>query len=433
MKKQTHTNGKKDSFHRSQMISNLGLWIAHGCNFAFYLFSLLLSAEQFAEVVTLISLSFFLSIAQSANKNYVIGLAKKVKNQAILLHRCLRSSAILGALLTILYIAAAPILQNFLHFESAFPFVLVGLSGIPYLLNGLIRGMLTVQKRFVGLCGSAIMETAARLPLGLAFFMTAGYNPADTGWIILFTAVCMFALGCGLIRDDIADMMEIRKTEARGSLAVQMGRVCTIMFSGILIGFALKIDVLWAKHALDAAEAGTYGVLNTIAVFLFFGTAGIAQASLAYMNPKTIKHIALLSYTGITLAAGAALAFFVFIGDPVIALVFGEQYTGHIHDLLFLLTGVMGYCLISFNYQAMTVLKRTEHVPLSIFFVATQIACLNVWGDSLHDIVMVQLSTMVGYGALFTFVLLVDPPSNEKNKAYQPFSFHSLIHSLAGH
>ena len=162
----------------------------------------------------------------------------------------------LGALAVM--VLGAPFWQSFFHTASAWPFVILGI-GVPiYFAQGVDRGVLQGQLRFIWLAMSYQAEMWVRLIAGvLLVWLGFGVNGAIAALTISFVATWLVA-------------MQVRRTlpsngifspDQRHEAITYAGPVAVALLSQIAIN---NSDVLLVKHYYPPEEAGLYAALALI-------------------------------------------------------------------------------------------------------------------------------------------------------------------------
>ena len=180
------------------------------------------------------------------------------------------------------------------------------------------RGQAQARGLFTRFGWSGVLELLGRLVVLALLLVLSGWS---VGWV-LFTAMGAGALGIALalpsrlLGGDHAPV-PVRK------LASSLGASFGVMLA---VGVLTNLDLLWARYALDGAQAGTFaaGTLASRPFILFGAVAGtlilpkVAQG----LSPAYLRRLTAALLGGSLLLAGAAHL----LAEPLIMLAFGADY-----------------------------------------------------------------------------------------------------------
>jgi O-antigen/teichoic acid export membrane protein len=147
-------------------------------------------------------------------------------------------------------------------------------------------------------------------------------------------AVIALLVGAGAAA--VLGVWSLRQTLHLLPLSVPMRPMATFAFTAIAgtLGVTLlwNMDVVLAKHYLDAHGAGIYGGLNKIGVIVYFGTLSVSQV----LFPRVVEAVAkqmhpgrmLLFSAGLIFVLGlCAVAVFGLLPWLVVAVLFGSAFS----------------------------------------------------------------------------------------------------------
>lgn len=409
---------KARSFFLSQAIINMAVNVANVLNIIFMLIALRLPVEAFGEISAILAITFLFSLGQSSARNQLLLIHKETGQLGTSIARTIRTIMPIAALECALLAAGSPIVSTFLHFHSALPFIIVAASALTYAMNGILQGMFATEESSVHHAVSLVMESVYRLPLAFVF-LSNGYQSEDAAWIMLLASACTVATNIFILPRGIRK--KLKKVKLSHGKNGDIGTALAILASTILVGVALKIDILWSKHVLDASAAGVYGIMNFVASVLFLGSSGISRASLSFIGRNNFRSMVLWSY-GIMMAicVTCVVGFYV-VGLPLLQWISPQsaQIDAFIQMILF--AAATGYCIINFSFQCLSVLHRTIHLTLSAALVLTQGALLFFFGADAVGIAGIQALVMIAFALIDTVFLL----QNKKKHA----AFHAAPHA----
>jgi O-antigen/teichoic acid export membrane protein len=234
---------------------------------------------------------------------------------------------------------AAPALAGFLQAAGPWPVALLG-AGLPVVLAlPAVRGVLQGAGRFAALAATLAAEGAAKLALAVAL---AALGTGAAGGVAAAIGGAAAALLLALL--PLRDVLARPGTAAGAGAALSPGELArfALLATGATAGLwsLLSLDVLLARHYLDAAAAGRYAALAIAAKMLFWASSavpGVLYAAVARAAPLA-SAVARPSgapgagarvgplLLGVGAVSAAALAVFAAWPDRVLALLFGPGY-----------------------------------------------------------------------------------------------------------
>ena len=374
-------------------------------NLGNYIFNLILGRwlgpAAFADLSLIVTLFLMLTLVTATLQTVVAKFAavyfvdRNVDEMHGLWQWTSRWSWLIGALIAAGLVIGAPALQRFFHTASFWPFVLLGV-GVPiYFAQGVDRGILQGQLRFLGLAGSYQAEMWTRLAVGLLLVLLGfGVNGAVFSLTVSFAASLLTLRLIGLHLSKGGGL----GPDSRRAILLFAGPTAAALLGQILIN---NSDVLLVKRFFVPEVAGQYAALALIGRMVFFATWSVVTVLLptvAQRHEEGKPHWHLL-----WLSMGMVLAVSVFIvvgswfgGELVIQLLFGPAYLG-VANLLWL------YAIATTLYACANVIViyrlSTGNGLGSYITVAAgvaQIVALTLFHASLRQVVVVQIVLMSG-------------------------------------
>jgi len=235
--------------------------------------------------------------------------------------------AVPGGALVALAVAFAVPAAAFLQLGSPVPMVWLGVTVAVTWQLAIPRALLQGMQRFAALSLNLTAEMVAR-STSVLLLLLAGFAVAGGAAALLVGALLSLGLGVGALRDVLrAPGRPARRPSGLAGLSVSAGAGTV----GVLLLY--NLDVVLAKHFLDAQGAGLYGGLNKIAGIVFFLTLSVSQV----MFPRVVEaarlgrrpgRLLLLSALLLSLLSLVPLA--VFAAEPrlVVGLLFGPAFEG---------------------------------------------------------------------------------------------------------
>jgi len=280
--------------------------------------TIVLMLSFFAVGIQLTSAKFSATYAADENLRAIHSFNKWITNKVLIVS--LSISAII--------ISCSLYIQKFLHFDSIWPIIIIGI-GIPFYFDMSVkRGIAQGTDRIQTLAWTYIMEMLLRLVFTFVFVYIAlrvlGYGTS----IGISIAFVISFMGAFWVKRDYKAEDSLPQFEASDQVKHFVGFILIYEFSQILIN---NSDVILAKHFFEATEAGKYAAIALIGRVVFFGTWTIVTL----LFPKVIQrekqglpHLPLFWFSfGITAVFGLLIIMAcVFFPELIISVLFGSAY-----------------------------------------------------------------------------------------------------------
>lgn len=302
---------------------------------------------------------------------------------------------IAGALMAAALILGATPLQRFFHTASTWPFVLLGV-GIPiYFVQGVDRGILQGQLRFLLLSASYQAEMWARLILGIGLVALGwSVNGAVAALTLSFVATWLVArLGARALPAGAAYSPDDQRTALRFA-----GPVSLALIGQILIN---NSDVLIVKHFFPPVDAGHYAALALIGRIVFFATWSVVTVLLPAVAQRHQKGLPHRRYLWLSLAAVLAVSVGVTGGaflfpELIVGILFGSAYLSIAPLLGLYAVATTLYALSNVVITYRLSIGNGQGGTLAVIGGAAQVIALWFFHSSLQEVVMVQIVLMSG-------------------------------------
>ena len=353
--------------------------------------------------IQLTSAKFSASESEGAIRNNTTNwLGKKVN----------KVSFILSAVMLML----CPWIQQYLHFESMVPLVVIAL-GLPLFFNlSVKRGWLQGTDQFSKLAWSYVFEMLLRMSVTFIALMTALY---------VFDAFTTLAVAIGFLASFVvAFFFKLEKAEAKVSNII---RTDILKFIGIIGLYELSqivinnSDVILAKHFFEPKEAGLYAAIALIGRVVYFGTWTIVTL----LFPKVIQRErdglphSKLFWTALAIvgAVGGLIVIACYLFPTlIIGVLFGSEYI-IAADLLWIYAVSTTFFACA-NVYAYYHLSLNNYLPVAITMIAgiMQLVLIYQFHESLLQIIQVQLWLMGTLFAIMSFYHLINSQLKTQKK-----------------
>jgi O-antigen/teichoic acid export membrane protein len=307
-----------------------------------------------------------------------------------------------GLLLTVLFVAFAPLLQKFFHTQSAIPFIIFG-TALPFsLMQGVERGVLQGQTRFKILAVSYQLEMWTRLLVSIGLVaLGLSVRGAVIGISLSFFFTWLMA------------RLAVRGLFTKNTISKEVRAEIIVFAIPVLVSQAGQIlinnsDVILVKRFYEAGQAGQYAALALIGRIVFFATWSVVTTMFPIVAQKQKMgephaHLLWLSL-GIVMAVSAPIVLLtLFIPEGIVRILFGSQYLG-IAPLLWLYalaTSLYALANVIINYRLS--LGKGRETRFAIAAGLAQVIGIILFHETLAQVVYVQVVVMA---SLFISLLL---------------------------
>ena len=271
-----------------------------------------------------------------------MGQVRTLLTRAVLLAAALAAGAYgVGAL-------CLPLLQSFLHIETASPILLMlGVMAGSFVLP-VPWGMLQGLQRFTGYGIAGASNALFRLLGALAFVVGLSWGVNGALLASLTGIVAAIAVNCIFLRD----VFGLKKSPLPGGLLKEMGTYSVgMLLSSIIVMILGNLDLVLVRHYCDAEGAGLYATAAILGRIAFYLPSVLM--SVLFTEAATAKEAgrddltSLWMSMGMTAALGGGFALFCVLASKlVVSLLFGASYTAA-GPLLAVISGAMALLAVA--------------------------------------------------------------------------------------
>jgi O-antigen/teichoic acid export membrane protein len=371
---------RSSDFLRQNAILFVGSLVVSALNYAYYpVLGRLLKVEEFGEVQVLISLflqlTLFLTVLSQVTVNIITNY-KDEQTKRDVIFELEKLGLLLSALVFVVGAIFSWQLRAILHFESAWPFIVLLLTliaSVPLAFRGAyLRG----YKRFSDFSVAGIIGAVGKLTIS-ALLVVVGFS--TVGAIGGVLAAQLLAFGYAVSRARQAGFKR-----PPGSSYFTLPRVkrvlpeltysVFVLVASLGVAVLSSVDVLIVKHFFDAETAGAYAGISTVAKILFFLTASVAQVMLPSVKvdaaPGENRRFLLKSLALVTLLGGGALAVFSLLPGFVVTLLMGKNYITYVHLLPLLSFAMFVISLLNLLVFYYVALRKYQVAVIVVFGLA---------------------------------------------------------------
>jgi O-antigen/teichoic acid export membrane protein len=334
---------RSSDFLRQNAILFVGSLAVSVLNYAYYpVLGRLLKVEEFGEVQVLISLflqlTLFLTVLGQVTVN-VIANYKDDRAKREIIFELEKLGLFLSAIVFVIGAIFSWQLRDILHFESAWPFIMLLLTLIATVPLAFRGAYLRGHKRFSDFSVANIIGAIGKLAIS-AILVVVGFS--TVGAIGGVLAAQLLAFGYAVTR-----ARRVGFERPTGSSYLSLPKIKRVMpelmyslfvlVASLGVAVLSSVDVLIVKHFFDAQTAGAYAGISTVAKILFFLTASVVQVMLPSVKmdaePGQNARYLLKSLGLVTLLGGGALIVFTLLPGFVVGTLMGSRYVMYVHLL----------------------------------------------------------------------------------------------------
>ncbi len=323
-------------------------------------------------------------------------------------------------------------IQNYLHFESAFPILIIAL-GLPlYFRMSLKRGFYQGQESFKALAKTYVLEMVYRMIATAIFLIVAlQLNMLSPTMAIAIGFIFSF-LACGVFtKKELKAIIITKRIETKLPVNHLLKFVMVILFYELGQILINNSDVILVKHYFENTEAGMYAALALIGRVVFFGTWTIVTL----MFPKVIQlekqgkkhsHLFWMSFGATAFVSASIILACFLMPEFILNTLFGDEFIAMAGLLWkYALATSLFACANVFAYYYMSLEKYTP-VALSILAGILQVVFISFYHGSLEQVIMVQIMIMSG---LFIAMLMFKAFDSRSKKTSPSISSESVLHT----
>jgi O-antigen/teichoic acid export membrane protein len=396
---------RSNPFFRQNLVFFLGSVSVGILNYLYYpVLGRLMNPVSFGEVQALVSLflqlTIFLNVLSLVAVNLIANSQDK-RTQTIVTELQLAALWLSGGVL-LLTIVCAAMLQNALHFNSSWPFILLAVAlvaAVPFTFQtAYLRG----RQRFAATSIANMLVAGGKVVFSVALVVVGFSTNGAIGGLI---AAQLIGLAYALTMNTRVSAVAKRlRTRWWPDMRVVMGQLKYVgyAFAGSLaVMLLLSLDVILVKYFFDAHTAGLYAGVATVARIIFFLTASVAQVLLPAVKLEAsaqanqsllIRSLLILSSLGLPVLAVCAAA-----PSFVVGLLMGAQYLEFSSLLAPLATAIFLISILNLFVLYCLALRRYAPIVIAVAGTVLTYVVMAARHNSLNDIVSVLL-----FGSLVT-------------------------------
>ncbi len=403
--------------------------IANVLNYVFHLMvGRMVSPGAYGEIESLISLLTIISVPAGTltliATKYAADMkaAGNVMGTLVLSRYLTKKVLIFGAPIFLVALLLTPLVKDFLNTEGRLPILL--LWGVMFFtfLSAATSGILTGWQKFTNTSVIGVLATVLKL-LAVLLLLKFGFAVSGVVGSYVLSTLFVYIANLFLLRRFFLKNVGGNEEETVVTFSGMKSYVIPAFYGTLSIAVLGNVDMIFAKHHLEAVTSGEYGALSVAAKTIFFVT-GVLTTVLFAMSAEENKQGKTGSRTfglavGLTsLVVIGSILFFSLFPEFVVSLLFGEKYLAVSHLLPWFALAAGIYSLANLSLQYLLSLHETR---VTLFFLAlagAEVLALFFFGETLYAIIGITIGTQILAALLgFWFVM--------KRKRYGEESFGS--------
>jgi len=410
---------KGNAFARNSAILFAGTMAMNVINYVFHLvIGRMVTPEAYGEVESLFSLLAVVSVPALTVSIIATRYAAKAKADKNaeqgrqLFHYLEKKILLYGSSMLLLSLLLAPFVRDFLNLHSVLPIVLIFVTIFLAFFTSAIAGIFNGWQSFSKANTLNISGTGLKLVFGV-LFVWVGLGATGVALAVALSATASYFIGRSLLKALLTENGSGTGAQTISDIPTESLRkyVLPALLGSLAVTILGNVDMMFARHALEADTAGSYGALSVAAKTIFFVTGVLTTvlfsvaAERSHRKDDTKRLFFFVFSATAALAFGAAAVFSLF-PELVLRILFGSTYLPVAGLLSLFSITAASYALANLTLQYLLSLHRTEAV--SFFFVvsALEIAFLSLFGTGIHAIIGITLAAqwvaIIG-GLVFVF------------------------------
>jgi O-antigen/teichoic acid export membrane protein len=386
------------------MLANLANYLYH------LLMGRLLGPADYGALESVISLLYFLGIPLATINLFVVKTVSGFRGRgqegkAVSFYRLLSQKVFwFGLFGGILFFSFSPLIQNFLHLDSAGPILaILGYSFVAIFI-GINTSVLTASLKFSQTSFINVLVAGGKLVFALLL--------TSLGWAI-FGASFAFLLGSFLgFVFSRSFLWKVLKKDSPVDKNFRLSRKMkeTVPFLILTLAFTslYTTDIVLARHFLPPEEAGFYAALAVLGKIIFFASGPITGVMFPLISGRhaageNYKKLFLLSLGLVFLVCAAANAVYFLFPGLMVRLLFGAEYLAAAKNLVIFSLFLSFYSLANLASQFFLSISQNKIVILPFLAALAQAVLIIFFHQSL---VQIALISTLACGLLFASLMI---------------------------
>lgn len=395
---------KSDKFYRNAALFTFASLLTSGLNYLFYpAMARFMSVSEFGELQVIASFILQLStVFTGLNLINITLLNSKAASSDRIVEVLQKTIFWVFIFISFVIAICSPLLQEYFHFNSAVPFLLV----IPSLLISAISvfwtAHLQAKSDFKSLSVYSVTTGISKLLLALALVLLGlGVNGALVG-IALSLAVSLLVLKI-ITPHHLPNLLKTLYFPRRSELKIvrpYLSYTVIVIVTLTITSVLLSIDTLIMKRLFSPEIAGYYAGVSTVARIIFFASAPLIAVMLPEIregdtrrNLNALKRTLLLS----SIVCVGGLLIFTLFSTQIITLMLGDSFANAAYLLpwVSILVSLAAITNVAMNYL-LAVRSRLPLFMAILSIVLTLVATLLFHASIQEIVISISAALLIG-------------------------------------
>lgn len=416
----------KNPFFRNSAVLFSGTMVANVLNYIFHLaVGRMVDPSAYGEIESLISLLTIISVPAGTLTLIATKYAADMKaagnyEGTSFLSKYLTAKVFLyGIPLFFLALFCTPLVKNFLNIHDSLPiFILWGIMFLSF-LSAATSGILTGWQKFTNISLVGVLATILKL-LAVLLLLKMGFAVSGVVGSYILSMLFVYLANLYLLKR----FFQKNNRDNQGTTEFLMpnirGYIAPAFYGTLSVAILGNVDMIFAKHHLEASISGEYGALSVAAKTIFFVT-GVLTTVLFAMSAEERNqqgkesHTFRLAVWLTLLVVVGSIIFFSLFPEFIISVLFGEKYLAVSGALPWFAVAAGIYSLANLFLQYLLSLAETK---VAIFFLVLsffEIGTLFFFGETLYAIIGITIGTQVIAALLGLWFVLEKKQYVQKN------------------
>lgn len=400
------TSFTKNTFLRNSTILFIGTMAVNVLNYVFHLVvGRMVSPSAYGEIESLVSLFAIISVPAGTLTLIAMKYAADMKatenfeGTAELSKYLMLKVFVYGAPLFLVALLFTPLVKSFLHIEESLPVVLLWAVMFFSFLSAATSGILTGWQKFSNTSVVGVLSTCLKL-LSALFFLKLGFSVSGVVGSYVLATLFVYLANLWLLKKFFQRNNSLERSTTTFSFSDIKSYIAPAFFGTLSLAILGNVDMIFAKHHLEASLSGGYGALSIAAKTIFFVTGVLttvlftmsAEESRQGKHDSKIFHLAV--WLTVLVVIGSTLVFSLF-PEFIVSILFGEKYLAISHSLGWFALAAGIYSLANLFLQYLLSLRETR---ITLYFLALagfEILILFYFVETFYAIIGVTIVTQM--------------------------------------
>jgi O-antigen/teichoic acid export membrane protein len=414
---------RASAFLRHNFIFLVGSVAVGVLNYAYYpILSRLLDIEAYGEVQAIVSLFLQLNIFLAVLGQVTVNVVANYKNDTDR-ERVIYELEKLGLYISIAGMVVVALfgwkLKSFFNFTSVWPFIVVMLAVVASVPLAFRSAFLRGHKKFGAVSLANVYGAVFKIILS-AGLVWIGWSTVGAIFGLVIAQLIAFGYAAAVARKigfTHPDGVSFRSLPNWKVLAPEVRYGLLVLCGSLTVTILSSVDIFVVKHFFDAATAGRYAGVSTVARMIFFLTASVVQVLLPSVKmhapAQQNRNLLIKSLAMVIVLGGATWLLFVLFANKIIAVLMGHAFTTYAHLLGKLSLAMLVISVLNLAVSYFVALRRYGVAIVVIVGAGITAALLALYHQTLDDIVS---SLLYGSTSMLALLALWNVITNTTNR-----------------